>query len=769
MKLSRVLVAAVLILCLIVPQAIFAKDYAKVGKVLELSGTVQMKKGGGEKQFSVFKNMSFTQGDTFTTGRKSSLKLQVDDNKEVTVAADTKLVISELLSSIKSESGKTTLSLVGGKVKVKITKKLDGDSRFNVKTPTAIMGVMGTEFYVYYDGLGTWVGVLEGQVRIDLSNQEDGEPIFVNPDESFHMDDSGAWLVEKLDKIQEARFYDEEGMADDEEAEKHIIVYDPPVNPGSGSGGTPGGGAPSLISVDKVYEGSDKVDIKYNGNGQTLSRIMFVQYLDGGFGEKGVYVLPSTMYEVVDSQTIRLNNEYIERVQQNGQDVKQELLLEFSSGHILTVEQQYIQMPRIDWELFQNQFHKRYNESNQIVIPFDQPIEWSDEMVDGAAHIEIDGDGSPISIPFTAVVGGANYDQIIITLSEKLPLDQDYYGLTFTEGAIKSRGTDNIQRERLFESLPVVWSASRQIIYLDQVSELAIPIYPYGHTADNLSITLDYFHEDISGPITMELHESQHYDRRTLTGELFEIVLNNTLLTELEFAQSASLSIYLNDEDKDNSVDPLNIELVKTSAQYWESANSWESGVAVQLFPGVNAKPQLLKDGIWLARDGRMLQPLYMIGYTSGINGESLYITIPDGLISTVPLKFNAGIFKNEATGVQSPELWTNASGGQSTQTGPASYIYKLRDLQQHVVLNNAESIARLTYGDAEEAVPSSAYTIQTKPGQPAEAIITLKKSWLEQVLGQSGSAASLNLNIYISNSGQQEEKVVTQIFNRVI
>lgn len=769
MKLSRALVATVFILCLIVPHAAFAKDYAKVGKVLELSGTVQMKKGGGEKQFSVFKNMSFTQGDTFTTGRDSSLKLQVDDNKEVTVAADTKLIISELLSSIKSESGKTTLSLVGGKVKVKITKKLDGDSRFNVKTPTAIMGVMGTEFYVYYDGLETWVGVLEGQVQIDLPNQADSEPILVNPDESFHVDDSGTWSVEKLDKIQESRFYDEEGKADGGEAEKHTIVYDPPVNAGSGgssgSGGTPSIGAPSLISVDKVYHGSEKVDIKYNGNGQTLSRVMFVQYLDNGheFGDRGVYVLPSTMYEVVNSQTIRLNDTYIDRVQW---DVKQELLLEFSSGHVLTVEPQFIHMPSIELEQFNNQFHKLYHESNQIVIPFDQPIEWSDGGIDGAAHIEIDGGSSPVSVPYTAVVGGVNNDQIILTFSDELPPHPDYQ-LTILDETIKSRGTDNLMMEQIIYLPPMEWSAPREIVFSDQASELAIPIYPYGHLVDNLSITLNYTVESPLAWVDLVLLEPRDYDRRNLTGELFEIVLNSSLLSQLESATDIYLSIYLNGDDETNNVAPLIIDLIKPSAQYWEQVVSWGSSVAIELSPGVTVNSQMLMNGIWLARDGRMLQPIYMIGSMPSMNGGWLSAYIPNGYTSTAQLKFNAGLFGNEAPGMQSSELYSNISEGQSQSIGPVSYLYMLQDLEQHV-LSGAETIARLTYGNAEEVVPSSAYTIQTVPGQSAESIITLKKSWLEQVFNQSGSTEILDMNIYISN-GQQEEKVETQIYNRVI
>ncbi|MDH6370757.1 hypothetical protein M2444_002542 [Paenibacillus sp. PastF-3] len=155
-----------------------AKDSVKVGKITTVSGKSEVKKSGGTKKFNAFKGMAITQGDTIITGSDGQVNLDLDANKEVTIGAGTTLTISQLVESAKALGGKTSLKLQNGQVLIKVKKKLDGDSRFEIETPTAIMGVMGTEFFVSVNpnqgnpaligGLGNngYLGVLEGTVRV---------------------------------------------------------------------------------------------------------------------------------------------------------------------------------------------------------------------------------------------------------------------------------------------------------------------------------------------------------------------------------------------------------------------------------------------------------------------------------------------------------------------------------------------------------------------------------------------------------------------------
>ncbi|MEK3750969.1 FecR domain-containing protein [Paenibacillus sp. FSL E2-8871] len=155
-----------------------AKDSVKVGKITAVSGKSEVKKSGGTKKFNAFKGMAITQGDTIITGTDGKISLDLDANKEVTIGASTTLTISQLVESAKALGGKTSLKLQNGQVLIKVKKKLEGDSRFEIETPTAIMGVMGTEFFVSVNSQdnvvlnggvginGDYLGVLEGTVHV---------------------------------------------------------------------------------------------------------------------------------------------------------------------------------------------------------------------------------------------------------------------------------------------------------------------------------------------------------------------------------------------------------------------------------------------------------------------------------------------------------------------------------------------------------------------------------------------------------------------------
>ncbi|OMD92245.1 hypothetical protein BSK49_02840 [Paenibacillus odorifer] len=179
MKSLKLTLAFVLLFSILWPAVVTeAKDSVKVGKITAVSGKSEVKKSGGTKKFNAFKGMAITQGDTIITGSDGQISLDLDANKEVTIGANTTLTISQLVESAKALGGKTSLKLQNGQVLIKVKKKLEGDSRFEIETPTAIMGVMGTEFFVSVNSQGNvvlnggagingdYLGVLEGTVHV---------------------------------------------------------------------------------------------------------------------------------------------------------------------------------------------------------------------------------------------------------------------------------------------------------------------------------------------------------------------------------------------------------------------------------------------------------------------------------------------------------------------------------------------------------------------------------------------------------------------------
>ncbi|WP_339317898.1 FecR domain-containing protein [Paenibacillus sp. FSL R10-2734] len=176
-----------------------AKDSVKVGKITAVSGKSEVKKSGGTKKFNAFKGMAITQGDTIITGTDGQVSLDLDANKEVTIGANTTLTISQLVESAKALGGKTSLKLQNGQVLIKVKKKLDGDSRFEIETPTAIMGVMGTEFFVSVNpsqdnpaqagvlGNNGYLGVLEGTVHVVSSINSMADELMIGASQQLTM------------------------------------------------------------------------------------------------------------------------------------------------------------------------------------------------------------------------------------------------------------------------------------------------------------------------------------------------------------------------------------------------------------------------------------------------------------------------------------------------------------------------------------------------------------------------------------------------------
>lgn len=152
-----------------------AADTMRAAKLTDFKGAVEIFKAGGEKGFNAFKGMGLAEGDRVVTGGNSWALLQIDDDKEVEVGKNTSMTISELRGSLEEGDDQTSLGLQAGKIFTKIKKKLNVRSKYEVKTPTTVMGVRGTQFFVALEGTDTYIAVLEGQLyAIAIDTEADG-------------------------------------------------------------------------------------------------------------------------------------------------------------------------------------------------------------------------------------------------------------------------------------------------------------------------------------------------------------------------------------------------------------------------------------------------------------------------------------------------------------------------------------------------------------------------------------------------------------------
>lgn len=151
-----------------------AQDTLRVAKILDTQGDVKVYRAGGEKSFAAYKGMGLTQGDTIITGANGKVTLEVDKDKEMKIGPNTQLMISELVQSLRNNADKSSFNLKAGQVYTRVKNQLAPGAKYEIRTPTAVMGVRGTQFFVSLSNGVAEVVTLEGQVVVTVSQPVTG-------------------------------------------------------------------------------------------------------------------------------------------------------------------------------------------------------------------------------------------------------------------------------------------------------------------------------------------------------------------------------------------------------------------------------------------------------------------------------------------------------------------------------------------------------------------------------------------------------------------
>lgn len=134
----------------------YAEEIKRKAKVIEFAGNVEVRSKDADSWRVVEEGTVLSEGDIIKTGSDSNATLNLNGMGEtatVDIEENSQLMLSELLISEDDQREETLLDLAIGKILIK-AKKLDtADSRFEVKTPTSIVGVRGTEFAVEVEAL----------------------------------------------------------------------------------------------------------------------------------------------------------------------------------------------------------------------------------------------------------------------------------------------------------------------------------------------------------------------------------------------------------------------------------------------------------------------------------------------------------------------------------------------------------------------------------------------------------------------------------------
>ncbi|MFD2445149.1 chitobiase/beta-hexosaminidase C-terminal domain-containing protein [Bacillus sp. CGMCC 1.16607] len=199
MKLYKYIIAACLLILFLVTPNVADAASSRVALINDVKGTVYIKMGGGKKEIKAAEGMSVAEGYTIRTEGKSSITIEYDDGTESTLGANSKVLISDLDGK---NGKKTKLKVVTGKLWNSVKNILNINDKYDVETPTAVMGVRGTLFLVTADPVTgeTKVSVLDGEVATEANTSgADAEEQLVTLNEELSVMTSSELLSKKQD------------------------------------------------------------------------------------------------------------------------------------------------------------------------------------------------------------------------------------------------------------------------------------------------------------------------------------------------------------------------------------------------------------------------------------------------------------------------------------------------------------------------------------------------------------------------------------------
>jgi len=132
----------------------FSEEVKRTGKIMDMEGKVEIIRAEGKKELARV-GMRVNEGDMIKT--KANSWTHVDfkgiEKAYIEVSPNSTVLVSELVMDKKQGTQNTLLDVAMGKVLCKADKLHKKGSKFQIKTPTSIVGVRGTTFAVEVEGI----------------------------------------------------------------------------------------------------------------------------------------------------------------------------------------------------------------------------------------------------------------------------------------------------------------------------------------------------------------------------------------------------------------------------------------------------------------------------------------------------------------------------------------------------------------------------------------------------------------------------------------
>jgi hypothetical protein len=172
-KLLSILVLSILVASILVGCGEGGSPCSTLTILSITEGDVFVMKAGTDDWIEAEIEMELEVGYNIRTGNSSGAEITFFDGSTMELEASTEIEIVAL--DIVCSTGVTTITLEQtiGSIIFRVTKVIDPASRYEVETPTAVVGVRGSavQVYVVEDGT-TWATNLEGDIRVVAQDVE---------------------------------------------------------------------------------------------------------------------------------------------------------------------------------------------------------------------------------------------------------------------------------------------------------------------------------------------------------------------------------------------------------------------------------------------------------------------------------------------------------------------------------------------------------------------------------------------------------------------
>ncbi len=129
-----------------------AQEEARVhSKVLSIDGSVTVKYNKADLWIMLKENTNITKGDQIKTKSNSMVNLELPDGSIVKIGSESHIVVKNMGMVEITKLSENKFYLFYGKIRAVVAPFIHKDSKFEIETENATIGVRGTDFGVYYD------------------------------------------------------------------------------------------------------------------------------------------------------------------------------------------------------------------------------------------------------------------------------------------------------------------------------------------------------------------------------------------------------------------------------------------------------------------------------------------------------------------------------------------------------------------------------------------------------------------------------------------